>query len=101
MNNKQIAQTIMQQMHYGYDQKIMLMSWGFNSPTIINNGIRFKVKGQLHRGYVEVTLNGSDLYDVRGFHTWGKKGIIEDFTMKDIYFDVLVETLDCYIETPE
>ena len=99
--NTRIARIILEQMQYGTNRKIILGSWGFNSPTVIERGLRFKVQGRLHKGYVDVTLNGCDLYDFRLFRATPKRGIVEVDSGTDIYFDSLVEVLDRRIETPE
>lgn len=97
--NHRIASIILEQMQYGYERKVILGSWGFQKPSVIERGLRFKVNGALHKGYVDVTLNGCDLYDFRLFRATPKRGIVEVNSGKDIYFDNLVEVLDRYIET--
>ena len=72
------------------NQSMIVMSWGFNSPVAINNGLKFKVQGYLHRGWVEVLYNeGRDLFEVRTIH---KDGSIKD-TVDDVYFDCLVDVI--------
>ena len=71
-----------------------MWSWGFNSPIAIENGLRFKVQGFKFRGIVEVKYNeGSDLFDV-SFIKAGK--VIK--TIDGVFFDMLVETIDNYVE---
>lgn len=96
--NRRIAEIILEQMQYGHERKVILGSWGFSKPSIIERGLRFHVNGALHRGWVDVTLNGCDLYDIRVWRTWGKK-TIEVTSREDIYFDVLVEVIDRIVET--
>ena len=44
---------------------MVVFSWGFNAPTAIANGLRFKVQGFKFKGTVEVEYNeGTDLFDV-------------------------------------
>ena len=60
----------------------------------VNNGLLFKVQGFKFRGVVEVVYNeGSDLFDV--------SFIKADKVIKTIYgvfFDMVVETIDNYVE---
>lgn len=47
-------------------QPTILMSWGFQSPRIINQGFSFFVKGCKHKGKVSIQYNeGQDLFDVQ------------------------------------
>ena len=75
-------------------QLMVMWSWGFNSPIAVKNGLRFKVQGFKFRGIVEVVYNeGSDLFDV-SFIKAGK--VIK--TIYGVFFDMLVETIDYYVE---
>lgn len=75
-------------------QLMVMWSWGFNSPVAIENGLRFKVQGFKFRGVVEVKYNeGSDLFDV-SFIKSGK----EVNTIDGVFFDMLVEVIDNYVE---
>ena len=75
-------------------QLMVMWSWGFNSPIAIKNGLRFKVQGFKFRGTVEVRYNkGSDLFNV-SFIKAGK--VIK--TIDGVFFDMLVETIDNYVE---
>lgn len=75
-------------------QLMVMWSWGFNSPIAIEDGLRFKVQGFKFRGIVEVLYNeGSDLFDV-SFIKAGK--VIK--TIDGVFFDMLVETIDHYVE---
>lgn len=76
-------------------QPTILMSWGFHYPVGIRLGLRFKVNGFKHKGYVEVKYNeGADLFDIYLIN--------DDNTLKDlkegVYFDELVDTIDEYVE---
>ena len=77
---------------------MVVWSWGFNSPMAVKNGLRFKVQGFKFRGVVEVVYNeGSDLFDV-SFIKAGK--VVK--TIEGVFFDMLVETIDNYVEkTPD
>lgn len=75
-------------------QLMVVWSWGFNSPIAIENGLRFKVQGFKFHGVVEVKYNeGSDLFDV-SFIKAGK--VVK--TIDGVFFDMLVETIDYYVE---
>ena len=76
-------------------QSMIVMSWGFNSPVALPNGLKFKVQGYLHRGWVEVTYNeGRDLFEVR---TINKDGSVKQ-EVEDVYFDCLVNVIDGLVE---
>ena len=73
----------------------IVFSWGFNSPKAINNGLKFKVQGYLHTGWVEVVYNeGRDLFSVR---TINKDGSVKQ-EVEDVYFDCLVYVIDGLVE---
>ena len=75
-------------------QLMVVWSWGFNSPIAVKNGLRFKVQGYKFRGVVEVVYNeGKDLFDISFIKTNKVVKLIED-----VYFDMLVEVIDCYVE---
>lgn len=76
-------------------QTMIVLSWGFHNPVAINNGLKFRVQGYLHTGWVEVLYNeGRDLFEVRTIH---KDGSIKD-TVEDVYFDCLVDVIDGMVE---
>ena len=60
-------------------------------------GLGLKVNGNHHKGYVLITLNGGDYYDVDIITTHGN--IKKRFN--DLCFDELVETIDKEIEYVE
>lgn len=73
------------------------MFWSFGVSKIINlsnKGLLLRVSARRHTGWVLITLNGSDLYDVYLVNTLGrvKKEI------KDVYGDELVDKIDDSIE---
>ena len=37
-------------------QPMIVFSWGFHTPVAINNGLKFKVQGYLHKGWVELSI---------------------------------------------
>ena len=72
----------------------IVWSWGFNSPTAIKEGLRFKVQGFKFKGVVEVVYNeGADLFDVRLIKD---SEIIE--VVEDVYLDCLVNVIDGLVE---
>ena len=78
--------------------KTIFWSWGSHAfVNLGNKGLRFKVNGHHHKGHVYIVLNGSDLFDV--YYTT-IRGTIKDIHT-DLYFDVLVETIDNKIERIE
>jgi len=99
-NNKiEITERDMEMGKYIYSilisQPTILMSWGFHFPVVIRLGLRFRVNGFKHQGWIEVRYNeGADLFDIYLIN--------EDETLKDtlvgIYFDELVDTIDEYVE---
>ena len=79
-------------------QLMVVWSWGFHKPVAIENGLRFKVQGFKFRGVVEVRYNeGHDLFDV-SFIKGGK--VVKK--VEDVFFDMLVDVIDNYVEkTPD
>ena len=72
-----------------------MMSWGFNTPIAIENGLRFNVQGFIHTGKVEVIyIAGRDLFEVRLLNLDGSiKGHVSD-----LYVDCLVVVIDGLVE---
>lgn len=69
---------------------MVIMSWGFNSPIAITNGLRFKVQGFKFTGVVEVIYNeGTDLFNVH---------LSNGTIVADVYVDSLVEVIDGLVE---
>ena len=71
--------------------KLMVMlSWGFNSPIAITNGLRFKVQGFKFTGIVEVIYNaGMDLFEIH---------LSDGRVEADVYADCLVDVIDGMVE---
>jgi hypothetical protein len=70
-------------------------SWGVSRLTnVMNKGLMFKVNGHHHKGYVLITLDWSDTYNVHLITTHGN--IVKSFDM--VYFDDLVEIIDNNVE---
>ena len=75
-------------------QLMVVWSWGFHKPVAIENGLQFKVQGYKFKGVVEVAYDeGRDLFDVRFF----KANKVVN-TIEGVYFDMLVDTIDDYVE---
>ena len=75
-------------------QLMVVWSWGYHQPIAIENGLRFKVQGFKFKGIVEVAYNeGRDLFDVRFI----KANKVVN-TIEGIFFDMLVDTIDDYVE---
>jgi len=73
-------------------------SWGANGfKNLANQALFFKVHGHHHKGYVLITLNYADLYEVRFLTT---RGNIKD-TITDLYFDQLFDAIDEKVERIE
>lgn len=73
----------------------MFWSWGVQNPTVVNENIlRLQVNGHHHKGYVYISVNGSDLFDV---YLTTFTGEIVD-TIEDLYFDMLADAIDEKIE---
>ena len=73
----------------------VMWSWGFNKPTIVDKGLKFKVLGFIFRGWVHVIYNeGSDLFDIKLITI---KNVEKKF-IEGIYFDQLIEVIDENVE---
>ena len=69
---------------------MVVLSWGFNSPIAITNGLRFKVQGFKFTGVVEVIYNaGMDLFEVH---------LSDGRVEADVYTDCLVDVIDGLVE---
>ena len=91
----QMAQYIMKLLSM---RKITLMSWGFNSPKIITDGLQFNVNGFKHSGLVQVIYqHGLDLFKIQLLST--EMGLLKEIT--EIYFDELVSVIDEHVEMVE
>ena len=69
----------------------IILSWGFNSPIRLENGLKFKVQGYIHSGWVEVLYNeGNDLFEVSTLNADGSLRQKET----EVYLDCLVDVID-------
>lgn len=62
-NSKMIAQEIWSQMNV--IDRNLVWCMGTTRPKTIENGLQFNVGGFSFKGFVQITLNGADLYDVK------------------------------------
>ena len=75
-------------------QLMGVYSWGFHQPMALENGIRFKVTGFKFKGIVDVIYNeGRDLFDV----SFIKRNKVVK-SIDGVYFDMLVDTIDDFVE---
>lgn len=73
----------------------IVLSWGFNRPQAIDNGLRFRVQGYIHKGLVAVIYDeGYDLFRVHLLNADGTIKKVQD----GIYVDGLVDTIDRMVE---
>lgn len=76
----------------------VIFSWGFNSPVVLENGLRFNVNGFKHKGKVAVLYDeGKDLFNIQILSF--KNEVIE--TIEGVYFDQLIEVIDSRVEFVE
>ena len=75
-------------------QLMVVWSWGFHQPVAIENGLQFRVQGFKFRGVVSIVYNeGSDLFDL-SFIKANK--VVK--SIEGVFFDMLVSTIDEYVE---
>lgn len=91
----QVANTIRQQLIAGGKTKVW--SWGANKWVGGENWLSFRVRARRHKGYVKITLNSLDLYDVQLISTHGN--IKKEWN--NLYCDQLTEVIDNEIEKIE
>jgi len=73
------------------------MSWGSHHWQKMTEGcLKWKVQGFKHKGHVYLVCNYSDLFDI---YLTTQKGKIKK-VIKNVYVDMLLNTLDQAIETP-
>ena len=79
-------------------QPTILMSWGFQNPGIIKQGLSFYVNGFKHKGRVNISYNEcQDLFEIYFFDENDK--LVDTIHM--VYFDQLVELIDERVEKTE
>lgn len=71
-------------------------SWGFRAPTYSSdNYYQFRVNGHIHKGLVGIVLDASDTFTIYYF---GVRNRVISKISKNVYIDMLIETLDIDIE---
>ena len=76
-------------------QRTIFMSWGFTSPILIKQGLKFSVNGFILQGKVQIIYNeGADLFDLTFFT---EDNQIRN-AMNGIYIDELVNVIDGQVE---
>lgn len=79
-------------------RKITLMSWGFNTPKVITDGLQFNVSGFKHSGFVQVIYqHGLDLFKI--ILLSNEMEFVKE--IKGNYFDELVSVIDENVEMVE
>ena len=69
---------------------MVVLSWGFNNPNAITNGLRFMVQGFKFSGIVDVIYNeGMDLFEIH---------LSDGRVEADVYADCLVDVIDGLVE---
>jgi len=72
-------------------------AWGAKDMIRITDGLKFKTSGMVKwKGYVEVTLNGSDLYDIDFYKIRGAKLTYTE-QVTDVFVEDLVSTIDSVV----
>lgn len=95
MNSQQIANTIAGQIR-ALDRSAF-MAWGTQQMQVAENGLRFKTSGMVRwKGYVTVTLNHSDLYDIRFEKVWKHQMKLVN-EVNDVFCGDLVEIIDAQV----
>jgi len=88
----EVAKTILSQIKAS--DKMAMFAWGAKNLIDIEDGLMFNSSGMVkNKGYITITLNGNDLYDV----TLGKvlKFEYEELVrVEDVFVENLVETVD-------
>ena len=75
--------------------KIETMSWGAHNWKGGEDFLEFKVQGFKLKGYVRITLNGLDLYDITFKNLKGE--VVKE--IKDVYNEDMVDLIDNEVET--
>lgn len=89
-----IAKTIQQQLYrLG---RVKVWSWGTHAFQGGENFLQFKVTGHKFRGYVRITLNPLDYYNI----IFSKKRDLSEKSheVNDVCFDEMVDIIDEYVE---
>lgn len=117
----EIVNTILSQLRTGQQSRIRMMCWGVTGLTGMKKEgtlgtLKFKVNGMKFKGYVYISLNGSDTYDIEFVKIkrkkdeelsklYGKTKFKEyaetEKELNGIYCDQMNEVIDNYVERLE
>lgn len=93
-NNMNVKETL-EQLRFGTLRTIKVMSWGTHKlKNLEDKGLLFEVNARRHKGFVLITLDWSDTYNV---YLISRSGLIKK-EMTGVYFDELTEQIDEAIE---
>jgi hypothetical protein len=69
---------------------------GWTVLTVVGQpmGLKFRVSGHHHKGYVILTVNGADLFDI---YLINMKGMVKE-KIEDVYLEDLIDTIDKKVE---
>jgi hypothetical protein len=71
-----------------------LMAWGAKDMTAIENGLRFKSSGMVKKkGWVSITLNSMDLYDVEFGQAYKHEYKVRK-NSENVFVEDLIEIID-------
>jgi hypothetical protein len=74
-----------------------MFAWGSKDMIRITDGLKFKTSGMVKwKGYVEVTLNGRDLYDI-DFYKIRDTKLTYTEQATDVFVEDLVRTIDSVV----
>lgn len=77
------------------DNPVKMFSWGFADPTVIENGLLFKVRGLIHKGRVKAVFNKNNgLFNIL---IMCKKDMVR-YSIEDISLDQLINQIDLLVE---
>lgn len=76
-------------------QLSIVFSWGYNNPVALKNGIKFRVNGFKHQGWVYVLYDeGADLFVIELYDT----DLNKSKSIRDVYAEDLVDIIDKEVE---
>lgn len=84
---------------YHMRRTIKAITWGARGWTVLqvagrSMGLKFRVSGNHHKGYVVLTVNGLDLFDI---YLLNMKGEVKE-KIESIYLEDLIDTIDKKVE---
>jgi hypothetical protein len=88
-----------QQLANAIRRTLKAITWGARGWTVLTiankpMGLKFRVSGNHHKGYVVLTVNGLDLFDI---YLLNMKGEIKE-KIESIYLEDLIDTIDKKVE---